>query len=654
MGINLDTKVLFNYTSVDVNHPLLGDSTLNVEQGIQGVFAKAMEQASKAQDVGTPSILNPNVPSLVVKPGDNLTSLVKNYMLSQGLNVDLGELKKNVQQVAQENGLSNANLIFPGQRLQLASLAASLSASGAESLQALSSPKTPMGNSSASVSAFNNAPASSVAQNAPGTSDRKALGLSRDTSLNSSAASNKNTASSQAVLASNASSLKPLTQGVSVDASATAQKMSKAYLDPRRTVNAYLGKSDQVSLQSSTHAPSGSQPPSKASGQGAPMAQAEMVESQVSSKDANATSTLTASQLMNQKMVMNHLAMSSMMNAMSGGGLGGNSPGAQDIGALQYPMQSTLQGALGAGLGNTAATVLAPVLPFNAQTASNPDLNQNPLTTSAAAQIQLLTRLNGSAFPVLQKTLDRAVDKGYIPAQDKQAVNDKILRLSQQYKFSPDDFAKVALMESDGLNPKSSNNRCHGIIQFCDGSDRGAASAGFGANPKAILGQSVLQQLDLVSKYFDQTGLKNGGPVPLDDLYLTVLTPAARSEKRIDVGLPISGPQANYLHVNRDTSAPITRESILDGLHQNAIDKLGLDNKSVNAMRNNASAQLGHQAVRSNPLLASAQAATLDSKQGGAQTTRNGSSRGNPYANTQNVPDWGPFNSPISPSSAVR
>ena len=652
MAINLDTKVLFNYTSVDVNHPLLGDSTLNVEQGIQGVFAKAMEQVSKSQDVGTPSILNPNVPSLVVKPGDNLTSLVKNYMLSQGANVDLGELKKNVQQVAQENGLSNANLIYPGQRLQLASLSSSLSGLGADNLQAANSGKASVANPPASSTSSSPAQASNGLPASQVLSDKKALGLSKDSSVNAGVVSNKNTLTSQAVLASNASSLKSQAQGVAVDSSGAAQKMSKAYLDPRRTVNAFLGKSDQGSQQLGNSAPANTQQSSKVNGQGVPLAQAETSETRASAKDSIGTSTLNASQLMNQKMVMNHLAMSSMMNAMSGGGLGDNSPGAQGIGGLQYPMQASLQGAFGTTLGGAGG--ITPALPFNAQTASNPDLNQNPLTTSAAAQIQLLTRLNGSAYPVLQKTLDRAVDKGYIPAQDKQAVNDKILRLSHQYKFSPDDFAKVALMESDGLNPKSSNNRCHGIIQFCDGSDRGAASAGFGANPKAILGQSVLQQLDLVSKYFDQTGLKNSGPVQLDDLYLTVLTPAAKSEKRIDVGLPISGPQANYLHVNRDTSAPITRESIMDGLHQNAIDKLGLDNKSVNAMRNTASAPLGNQAVRSNPLLASAQAATLDNKQGGAQTTRNGSFRGNPYANTQNVPDWGPFNSPISPSSAAR
>ena len=196
---------------------------------------------------------------------------------------------------------------------------------------------------------------------------------------------------------------------------------------------------------------------------------------------------------------------------------------------------------------------------------------------AATAQVQLLTRADRGTYPVLEKTLDRAVDKGFIPAQDKQAVMNKIVQLSQQHRFSPDDFARLTLMESDGMNPKASNNRCHGIIQFCDGPDRGAASAGFGSNPKAILGHSVLQQLDLVDKYFDDTGLKNFGPAGLDDLYLTVLTPAARNETRPNVALNIPGPQAAYLHVNRDTRAPITRNSILAGLYQNASDRLAAD-----------------------------------------------------------------------------
>ena len=206
---------------------------------------------------------------------------------------------------------------------------------------------------------------------------------------------------------------------------------------------------------------------------------------------------------------------------------------------------------------------------------------------NSATQIQLLNKGDRTNNPVLEKTLDRAIEKGFIPASDKQAVMNKIIQLSIQHRFAPDDFARLTLMESDGMNPKASNSRCHGIIQFCDGPDRGAASAGFGSNPRAILGHSVLQQLDMVDKYFEETGLKNYGPAGLDDLYLTVLTPAARNETRPNVALNIPGQQAAYLHVNRDVRAPITRNSILAGLHQNANDRL-FGSTQTAQQRNNA------------------------------------------------------------------
>ena len=206
---------------------------------------------------------------------------------------------------------------------------------------------------------------------------------------------------------------------------------------------------------------------------------------------------------------------------------------------------------------------------------------------NSATQIQLLNKGDRSNNPVLEKTLDRAIEKGFMPASDKQAVMNKIIQLSIQHRFAPDDFARLTLMESDGMNPKASNSRCHGIIQFCDGPDRGAASAGFGANPRAILNHTVLQQLDMVDKYFEETGLKNYGPASLDDLYLTVLTPAARNETRPNVALNIQGQQAAYLHVNRDVRAPITRNSILAGLHQNANDRL-FGNSQTAQQRNNA------------------------------------------------------------------
>ena len=198
-------------------------------------------------------------------------------------------------------------------------------------------------------------------------------------------------------------------------------------------------------------------------------------------------------------------------------------------------------------------------------------------SVNSTTQLQLLSRVDQGGNPILEKTLNRAVEKGFIPAQDKQAVMNKIIQLSQQHRFAPDDFARLSLMESDGLNPKANNGKCFGIIQFCDGPDRGAASVGYAANPKAIMGRSALDQLDMVGKYFEDTGLKSYGPVGLDDLYLTVLTPAARNETRPNAALNIPGPQAAFLHVNRDTRAPITRNSILAGLHQNANERLGVE-----------------------------------------------------------------------------
>lgn len=171
--------------------------------------------------------------------------------------------------------------------------------------------------------------------------------------------------------------------------------------------------------------------------------------------------------------------------------------------------------------------------------------------------------------PVLERTLERAVAKGFVPAAHVPAVRDKVMALADRYNFQPDDFARLTLMESGGMNPKASNGSCHGIIQFCDGEHRGAASVGMKDNPRAILGMGLLQQLDLVDRYFSQAGLRvNGPPVGLDDLYLTVLTPAAKRETRPDAPLPIAGPQARYLHVGQDTRGPITRNSILDGLHR--------------------------------------------------------------------------------------
>ena len=213
-----------------------------------------------------------------------------------------------------------------------------------------------------------------------------------------------------------------------------------------------------------------------------------------------------------------------------------------------------------------------------------PAIAQNKIetvTVTASRSVPTLPKgnyINAVAHPVLSQTLDRAVNRGFIPKVEKQDVYNKVLQVANKHNFSPDDFARLTLMESDGMNPQATNTRCHGIIQFCDGPARGAAEVGFGQSPKSILGLSVYQQLHLVDTYFEKVGLKKEGAVPLDELYLAVLQPAARGEKRPQEPLGIPGKQAKYLYEGRDPQAPMTRTSITQGLMQNAADRLGFKN----------------------------------------------------------------------------
>jgi hypothetical protein len=175
---------------------------------------------------------------------------------------------------------------------------------------------------------------------------------------------------------------------------------------------------------------------------------------------------------------------------------------------------------------------------------------------------------------VLERLLDRAVAKGYIPQREVGDVQRRIIDMAREHRFAPDDFARVAMMESDGLNPRATNGNCHGVIQFCSGPDRGAASVGYGKNPERILKLSVLEQLDLVDRYFEDTALGQFKPASLDNLYLTVLFPAARDERQMHKALPIPGPQARALHVGGNQEAPITRASLRKGLIEHTSAKL--------------------------------------------------------------------------------
>ena len=200
-----------------------------------------------------------------------------------------------------------------------------------------------------------------------------------------------------------------------------------------------------------------------------------------------------------------------------------------------------------------------------------------PVANKAVATLQIQSAPKTLANPIMEKMLDRAVSLQYIGASERDAVRSKMISISSEYQSNADDLATVMLMESDGMNPKANNGHCYGVIQFCDGPNRGAASVGYASNPKNILKLGVMDQLDLVKKYFDETGLKKMAPATLEDLYLTVLRPASRAERDPSANLQIPGSQAAALYPGNDRNLPITRKSLLAGLQQNALGKLALE-----------------------------------------------------------------------------
>ena len=191
----------------------------------------------------------------------------------------------------------------------------------------------------------------------------------------------------------------------------------------------------------------------------------------------------------------------------------------------------------------------------------------SPATPQGTTALSLTTHSTDKSQTLLEQTLGRAVEKGYLSGADLSKAQQKINALAQQFGFDPDHFAMLTLIESDGMNPQASNGRCHGIIQFCEGENKGAASVGMAGRAKQILGMGLVQQLDLVERYFNDIGMPNGSKkMGLDDLYLSVLSPGVRQETRRHVALPIAGRQAKELYVRGAPPMGITRDSIVHGL----------------------------------------------------------------------------------------
>ena len=238
-------------------------------------------------------------------------------------------------------------------------------------------------------------------------------------------------------------------------------------------------------------------------------------------------------------------------------------------------MRQALRTAKSNGIANPDLIFPGQIVEFTTPAAAKESRASIPV--GGSTQERLLARQSGQAHAVLEKTLERAVEKGYISRAEQPLVHERILKLADDFNFDPDDFAHVAMMESDGLNPRASNGRCHGIIQFCEGPGRGAASVDKLGQAASIRNMSVLEQLNLVERYFRDVGLEAKGPrkVQLDDLYLSILTPAARAYRDPDQPLPIPGVQAAALYLDGQRHRPITRTSIVTGLIQNSQNRLG-------------------------------------------------------------------------------
>ena len=238
-------------------------------------------------------------------------------------------------------------------------------------------------------------------------------------------------------------------------------------------------------------------------------------------------------------------------------------------------MRQALRTAKSNGIANPDLIFPGQIVEFTTPVSSQEARVSTP--TGWSTQERLLARQSTQTHTVLEKTLERAVEKGYISRAEQPLVHERILKLADDFNFDPDDFAHVAMMESDGLNPRASNGRCHGIIQFCEGPGRGAASVDKLGQAASIRNMSVLEQLNLVDRYFRDVGLDTSGPrkVQLDDLYLSILTPAARAYREPNQSLPIAGVQAAALYTDGQRHRPITRASIVTGLIQNSQNRLG-------------------------------------------------------------------------------
>lgn len=192
---------------------------------------------------------------------------------------------------------------------------------------------------------------------------------------------------------------------------------------------------------------------------------------------------------------------------------------------------------------------------------------------------------------IIEKVIDRAIGKNWIPQRDKSAVLKRIQELGLKYGFTPDDFGIALCTESEGGNPGIKNSQgCVGIVQFCRDRIPGVKEIGNKTYKlSSIRKMSFLQQLELTDDYYSriisESAKKN---MPGVRLYLYILHPvAARNFDEIDPNAnlkthpaihPYGGlfnNQSTAFYVNKVKNGTITINSIKAGLEEKAAALLG-------------------------------------------------------------------------------
>lgn len=200
---------------------------------------------------------------------------------------------------------------------------------------------------------------------------------------------------------------------------------------------------------------------------------------------------------------------------------------------------------------------------------------------------------------VLDKTLDRAVSKGWVPQGDVQAIKNKLEQMGSKYGFLADDFATVTHIESYGMNPRAWNGdsrRCAGVIQFCPNAGGDGVTKTIGGrsyNTATIREMSLLEQLNLVDSYFNEViSPSKRNNIDLGNLYFYVLYPGIGAKYST---FPNDAPINNLVGQQASTfyrDGVMTKASVVDGVKKQAETNLGIDIAGGSGQAGNGSTDL--------------------------------------------------------------